>query len=1096
MPIPPRPMGWWAPVEEPELDALLGDLDAQLRYPLPEGTRIHRGRVSCYPSLALLHLSIPTAAGPRESWAFHAPGQLFPLTWSRADLAAVDESFLEVKTPGQAVEAVAFHLWALVSPYRDSGSWGERVPLVERWEDLGIDPAVEMDPEWRAEVEAVLRPAQVRTLDEAGRTGVFQVTCTVARALWLGQAEFQVSSAGVELVDMGDAATILPEPPVSHVDAIRTLVLVREARYTAQRFLRHLASGRPLRQARVIDPVEARGQTFPHPVTLDGVVFQHDVDLSGAVFENGLTLRDCVMEGRALFRDIRVKGDLDARGLRFVPPRTGPGMAAPDPWERVDLDAQGLEVSGSVLLQGLQARHVVTLTHGRIGGGLHLAGADIGPIRDPSLDPVWRAALHMEALKVEGDVDLSFPGPGRGAVHDLPARSLEGEVAGISRPVTLIRGGVAGRHLAVGGTVNLGGVRCDGYLSLESGQFRSGVDGQALAPDQRLVALGGLSLGNASVGGVLTLSGLWCGQDLNLANAHIRSSVLIRTGRTGGRRIPPAVIRDALTLSGLTAEDVEVEGADIGRLDMATGTVGRLFLQAGLEDVEAGGGPRARVRPLRVGPMVVSDLSVAKAVRFVGIHVGHPSVAQGTAEGTGYIRMHNVRCGGDLQFSRDWDPPFTDPPPESEWSPGGFPPTPNQLGTWVGGVVSAVGLQVEGRLILRNLHSAGRVVIRNCTVGQDLDAGPASWSDRGESGETRTACPSLSLEMTEVGGDADLSGLRVQGAGSESWVRARHLRVAGRLLFSSPRGEWVAVDGISPDPDQRYDAVIEGALDLSAAEAAHLVVSGSSFESGEEGVGISLERGRFRRLHILEPWPFRHDLSDVQVERWQIPTEHLLTFLERSHPFRRSTYIEIERVLRNEAQEAEADRVYRGMRRRAIAEAELAWAERIPGRDGEPATRMGSALGHLFRTRGSRLLGWIYGWGTLYWLPMLFVAFPTFLFSWGLFSQPQNVEATPVALVARGLQAQTGVRPGELGFSWGAPDGLWMALRYHVPVVPLGARGIWEPTNGPASLAVGNRVLPLPVSGEGYAFFIFLLHWIIWPLFLYGIGRKVIRDRA
>jgi hypothetical protein len=124
------------------------------------------------------------------------------------------------------------------------------------------------------------------------------------------------------------------------------------------------------------------------------------------------------------------------------------------------------------------------------------------------------------------------------------------------------------------------------------------------------------------------------------------------------------------------------------------------------------------------------------------------------------------------------------------------------------------------------------------------------------------------------------------------------------------------------------------------------------------------------------------------------------------------------------------------------------------------------------------------------------VALPTFLFSWGLFSQPQNVEATPVALVARGIQARSGVQPPELGIGWGAADGLWMALRYHVPVVPLGARGIWEPSSGPAWVRLGDQTVPLPLSGEGYAFLIFLLHWIIWPLFLYGLGRKVIRDRV
>jgi hypothetical protein len=63
-------------------------------------------------------------------------------------------------------------------------------------------------------------------------------------------------------------------------------------------------------------------------------------------------------------------------------------------------------------------------------------------------------------------------------------------------------------------------------------------------------------------------------------------------------------------------------------------------------------------------------------------------------------------------------------------------------------------------------------------------------------------------------------------------------------------------------------------------------------------------------------------------------------------------------------------------------------------------------------------------------------------------------------------------------------------------VVPLAARGSWEPTRSQAELRLPDRGVGLPFSAEGYAFAIYLLHWIVWPLFLYGVGRKVLRDRA
>lgn len=1082
----PARMGW-VRIEGPELETLTADINAQLRYPLPEGTGIRRTRLSCYPAHALLHLELPGPTGLRESYAFHAPGQLHPLDWSGSTLASFNEAALEVETPEQAAEAVRFRSWAQASNGEAPLGWGHRMLVVESWDELAFEDGVEVDPDLRAAAQRVMGPLTVVPAEEGDRRGSFRVSCALAGIQVLQRADFRVSSAGVEVLSMGEGdVAVLPGLVSTRVPVDRAVVLVREVTFTARRFLRHITSGRPLHRARVTEPVQARGQTFQVPVVLRQVVFEHDVDFAGATFEAGLEMNECVLEGRLLLREARVKGTLSARGLRFVPPVAAPGLDAPDPWQRYDLEGQGLEVTGSLLLNGLRSRHLVTLTHANVEGDLRLGGCDIGPLRAPSLSPVWQMAVDLEVARVGGDLDLAWASGSMRRPPEAEAREMDRAVPGFSTALSVIRGGVAARRLQVGGELIFGGLRCDGFLNFQDGDFQAGVNGEATGRDTRVIALGGLSFDSARVTGTVRLGGAWVGRDLSFSNARLGSSVFVRTSLRNGERVRPAVVMGELTLSGLTASDVEFEGSDIGTLQMATGEVGRIFLQGGIEEVPEGGALRAGVRACRVGHIWLGDVSVGKAIRLNCILVGHPDVLPAGTRGG--LRLQNVRCGGDLEISRDWIPSFTDPPDSDEGWVGGTEPTPDHIGTWVDGPVVVVGVDVEGGLTARNFHGLGRVEIRNCTVKQNLDCGARAWTVGSESGEIATACRSLDLEMTRVGGDADLSGIRVEGDGVDSWVRARRLQVEGRLLFSSPRGAWEGVDGISRNPEERFDAVIEGQLDLSVAEASHLVVSGSSFESRDEGIGISLERGRFRRLHVLEPWPFRHDLSDVRVERWQIPTEHLLTFLDRSHPFRRSSYIEIERVLRNEAQDAEADRVYRGMRRRAIREADAARKE--------PGGRRGSGLGHLARASGSRLLGWIYGWGTLYWLPMIFVALPTFLFSWGLFSQPQNVEATPVALVSRGIQARSGVRPAELGFSWGAADGLWMALRYHVPVVPLGARGIWEPANSRASLQRAGGEVPLPFSGESYAFAIFLLHWIVWPLFLYGIGRKVIRDRA
>jgi hypothetical protein len=634
-------------------------------------------------------------------------------------------------------------------------------------------------------------------------------------------------------------------------------------------------------------------------------------------------------------------------------------------------------------------------------------------------------------------------------------------------------------------------VRCDGHVDLEHADLQAGLNAGALQRDVRFIVLGDVSLASARAGGTILLGGMWVGDGLAFTAAQARE-VFVRTGVGPGGRIRPATVQGDVTLSGLhCAGDVEFEGSHLGPVVMATGSLGRLMLNAGLEpaDDAAPSGP-VQVRPCTISSLVVGDVAIGKGIQLRGLHVGNVAYDGRQPGGeSGEVLLVNVQCGGDARLSDGRGPQFTDAPPAAEgWALGRSPRAP-ELRTVVDGDVRARGLHAEGSITASNMEVHGRLTLRNCACDQDLDMGAVSGDGEGEERRTLTTCAFLDLEMSRCGGDADLSGIVVAGNGVGSGVLGRRLMVEGRLAFSAPRGGWSGEDGISSDPAQRYDAVIEGALDLSVAEAAHLVVSGSSFQEGHPGVGITLERGRFRRLQVVEPWPFRHDLSDTQVERWQIPTEHLLTFLERSHPFRRSSYIEIERVLRNEAQEAEADRVYRGMRRRAIREEEAdgkgkGWWRRDP-------------FGTLARTWGSRALGWVYGWGTLYWLPMIFVALPTFLFSVGLFSNPRNVEAIPSAVLARGLTVSSDpVRPVQVGESWGVFDGMWMAIRFHVPVVPLAARGSWEPTRSQAELRLPDRGVGLPFSAEGYAFAIYLLHWIVWPLFLYGVGRKVLRDRA
>jgi hypothetical protein len=1071
----------WSPVAGTAWSELFADVNAQLRYPLPDDTMIQETRLSCYPRHRLLRFLIPMPGRLRESHAFHSPGELHPIDLSMPFARFVEDA-LEIRTPEQLIEAVRIHVVLSASV----GGWAtplaERRFPVETWDDLELDADATIDDDTRKRAETLLGPPVLLPPEPDDPPDAPRVRIAVAGGGRLAAWTCRVSARGVERLDVQATPHVLLPLRPQPVSSDRYVVLEREVAYTPERFLRHIAAGRPLSHARVTGSVHARGRTFDEPVSVSAVTFEGDIDLAGAVFANGLELHACSIGGRLLLRDARVEGSLEAARLRFT--GTSAFETVVGEWERTDLDGTGLVVTGSLLLEGLAAKGCVALAHADVRGDLRLGGAEFGAAGGSLSGWLPFPVLVLSGARVGGDCRLG-PGVDVWRTPDTMDEAIEAVAPGHHFASSVIHGGVLARRLDVGGELMLAGLRCEGSLDLAFSTIGGSINAlDESSGDPRLVVYGRMDLSNTRVGASMLLSGMFIRDDLNLMNCRVDGSLFVRTSQHGNRRIRPAIVRGEVTLSGLRAGDVEFEGSQLGAVSFITGELGRLFLRAGIEDFQDGERTVSRVIPCRTGTIWFGDCTILNGIGTEGLHVG--TAAEGGTDAAPSFRMRNVRCGGDVVLSYgDFPPPFSDEPDREFWASG--PPSPADHATRVGGDLDIRALRVEGRLALSNFAAGGHVRIRNCIIEQGLHSGAALGSTPARDDRVETRCRSLDLELTRVGADADLSGIVVTGDGAASAVRAHGLQVAGRLLFSAPRGPWLEVDGISQKPEMRFDAVIDGSLDLSVAEASHLVVSGSSFTAQDASIGINLERGTFRRLHVLEPWPFRHDLSDVKVERWQIPTEHLLTFLNRSKPFRRSTYIEIERVLRNEAQDAEADRVYRGMRRRAIDEA----------REAGESGRRGDRVGHFARTTGSRILGWAYGWGTLYWLPILVVALPTFLLSWGLFSIPANVEATPIALVSRGVQATSGVRPAELGFTWGAADGLWLALRYHIPVVPLAARGIWEPTNDHARLPwPADSPVLLPFSGEGYAYVIYLLHWIVWPLFLYGLGRKVIRDRA
>jgi hypothetical protein len=429
------------------------------------------------------------------------------------------------------------------------------------------------------------------------------------------------------------------------------------------------------------------------------------------------------------------------------------------------------------------------------------------------------------------------------------------------------------------------------------------------------------------------------------------------------------------------------------------------------------------------------------------------------ADVQGACEIENVECGGAFSFwprKSEGDHRYrglTDSPPDEEW--GTRPPDVRSLSVSFSKGLQMRGVRIAADLSLVNVEAGGDISIRDCVIGQDLDLGSHDSTD---GKRTRTHCNGLNLEGTVCEGDANLTGLD-----AEYDANGRRLRVSGDLSFATRPQEGATADGPS--------AFVRGRLDLSAAEASHMIISGTGFTS--EKKKISFERGRFRRFQVLSPFPANLDMSDIVVERYEVAKPHLRDLLRRTDPFTISTYLGVERVLRNEADDNLANRVYRDMKWRNLR------AEHSLSRRLFPARLLPRFVGELF----GRFMGFGTANGRLLWIFTL----PLLVCSIFVFSSPRNIVPTTAA-----MEGNSTLREWTNPAAWGFSEAFWMSLRFQVPVIPILARSRWEP--GRDGMWLGDVQLTF-VSPEGYAYVMLILHAIIWPAFLLGMASKVIRSR-
>jgi hypothetical protein len=238
--------------------------------------------------------------------------------------------------------------------------------------------------------------------------------------------------------------------------------------------------------------------------------------------------------------------------------------------------------------------------------------------------------------------------------------------------------------------------------------------------------------------------------------------------------------------------------------------------------------------------------------------------------------------------------------------------------------------------------------------------------------------------------------------------------------------------------------------------------------------------------------------------------------LKKDRKFRRSNYTSIENYLRNRGEHHYATKIYRNMWKR------------------ERAERAGLL---------TKMMLWIYGpllfFGTNL-LPLFGVILLCAVAAYPLYRHPANIEPSLARLAAH-VQRDTRIFPKHLRSptpaEWTTADAIWMEFRYQVPIVAMALRAEWTmrdeagaiydlsalwtdegfPSCMPAEprlqegeptlrerLPVHSRTYPvcetrwvfvIPAGAEDVAGIFTILNYIMWPLLIAFLLRRLLRTR-
>lgn len=445
------------------------------------------------------------------------------------------------------------------------------------------------------------------------------------------------------------------------------------------------------------------------------------------------------------------------------------------------------------------------------------------------------------------------------------------------------------------------------------------------------------------------------------------------------------------------------------------------------------------------------------------------------------------------------------------------------------------GNTIEGSIKLGGADIPKLLRIRNTRVGKSIEAGGVSTA------ELQILRPTTANHLTMTGlkclGAADITGLDLSGhpptaESQDGAVIADLATFAKKLVVAKSLEE---------------GATIPGRLDLSGSTIGELAVSVRSFEE-EVTVenlklhGILLSQAQINKFSAIGSkggYPRPIDLSFSEIKWWEFrgeggnsesdKAEDYLQLLEGDPHKQRHTFSSIEQNLFNRGLDDAADDVHVAMRKWLRGEfgrwlknrGRSVWDFWLKNRrrsvwDSWPKNRGRSVrdlltlfgrfdrwLSRSVRDVWTRFGHWL---GRSLWdfftlsttsplLLLIIVLISTIFSAVGVFSNPANIGPSETGLIAHPEWTAATV-PSDAEWNWWS--GAWMAVRFHVPVAVLTARGEWAPANG-RKLTVSLLHRPICnrpicnwgwISPEDYANLVLGLHFLIWPVILIIGSRK------